>query len=360
MSLWDWFNERREEFRRAGDRERLRLAGLHHEGFVLQETDPDAAYEIFTEASHLAHRLGESWFVFFYDVWRVQALTSYKKDFRNVLDLAVHCVLEARKPVFELHPWRLASFNHLVDAYLGIDPLGHADGIREALDYLGREIDPGPNSHRYVMLGHQRDFALERGALDEARERALEELALTDADDGEHRADWFALPATLDLAWIGWRQGDWEAVADAADRAEELAPVVDQSQGELAEALLWKAVLARRGGDESRARRCGRAAVARMARLRSPPDQHYQDALALFHELGGNLDRAIAVRDRELIGIANRGRLAYECKVRIKRCRLLALRGSLRKEDVSAARAAAARLRRPESYLAEIETIVTG
>jgi hypothetical protein len=360
MDLWGWFNERREDFRRTGDRERMRLVTLHHEGFALQETNPDGSYEIFTEGRNLAKRLDEPWFVYFYDVWRVQALTSYRQDYRNVLELAVHCVLEGRKPAFEHHPWKLAASNHLIDCYLGIDSLGYAEQIREALDYLEEVIEPGPNSHRYVMTRHKRQFALDREALDEARSLALEVLALTDADDEGHRSRWFALPCLLDLAWIAWRQGDWESVAGQVDQAEGLAPRVDQSQAEMAEAQVWQAVLCRRAGEEEGARRYTRAAAGRMSRLRSPAGPRYYDVLSLFFELGGDLERVVKVRDRELEGIADRGRLAYECDVLTKRLKALTRAGRLEEADIAAVRAAAGKLRKPEPYLAKIEAAVKG
>src|SRR5262249_28348885 len=146
--------------RKAGDRERLRLVALHEQGFDCQETDPDRALATFTQARHLADKLAEPWWVLFYDVWRVIAMTSYQHDFRKVLDLAVSCALDTRKPHLRDHPWRLAVYNNLVGAYLGIDPLGYAEQIQETLDYLEKEIPAGPNDHRYVMMGDRREFLM--------------------------------------------------------------------------------------------------------------------------------------------------------------------------------------------------------
>jgi hypothetical protein len=97
------------------------------------------------------------------------------------------------------------------------------------------------------------------------------------------------------------------------------------------------------------------SAAAYRRRLKALPHSNYYDALAEYHELGGDLSTALAVRDRELAGIRDKGRLAYECTVHIKRCRLLARAGQLQATDLAAARAAAGKLRQPLSYLAEIE-----
>jgi hypothetical protein len=360
MGIWDWFFECRGRFARAGDRERFCLTQLHHEGFACQETDPDRSLAIFTEGSRLAERLGEPWWVLFYDVWRVIARTTYQRDFRDVLDLAVRCALDAGKPAFHGHPWRFATFNNLVTVYAGIDPAGYAAEIEKALAYLDREVPPGPGDDRYVMLGKRRSFLMDVGRIDEARQVALDHLALLGEEHHPSSVDWYSVNLLCDLCWISHRAGDWDAVAGYSRQAEEVARRVDEAQGELAESLTWQALLARRDGDEARARRFCRSATARMARLRLPPRPEYFDALALYHEQGGDLAAALRVRDRELEAVRGRGRLADEFTALIKRCRLLAVLGKLAEADLAVAHAAAGKLRRPAPYREEIDRLGTG
>jgi hypothetical protein len=360
MSIWDWFFECVSEFRAAGDEERLRMADLHDQGFALQETDPDRALAAFTEGRQLAERLGESWWALFYDVWRVIALLGYKNDFRSVLDLAVHCALEVRKPHYAGHPWRFAAYNNLIAAYVGIDAEGYAEQIQQALAYLEAELPPEPNDDRYVMLGEKRHFFMATDRFAEAHQVAMTHLSLIDADDDPSNVGWYSVSVNADLCWLSWRLGDWEAVAGYAAATEEVARRVHQSESELAEALLWQAVLARRGGDEETAKRRHRAATARMGRLRRPASDEYFDALVLYHELGENLGLALKVRDRELQTVAGTGQLAYECQAHLKRCRLLARMGRLTDADLQAARAAARTLRKPGKPLAQIERIASG
>src|SRR5439155_25468988 len=104
-----------------------------------------------------------------------------------------------RKPANALHPWRRAIFNHLVRIYTEIDALGHADAIRQALDYLEADIPPGPGSDRYVMLGRRRKFALARGDLDGALEVASRQLALAEEDPEGPRAGWYTVGVHCDL-----------------------------------------------------------------------------------------------------------------------------------------------------------------
>jgi hypothetical protein len=357
MGIWDQYFEHAQRFHLAGDVERMRLTVLHSEGFACQETDPDRTLALFSEGRHLAQRLGEPWFVLFYDVWRVIALLSYKHDFRNVLDLAIQSALEMRKPANALHAWRFAAFNNLVNAYAGIDPEGYDEPIRQALAYLEAEIPPGSNDDRYVMLTHKRRFLADAGRIDEAYRVAEEQLALADTDPNRHNAEWYTIAAHDHLCALCCARGDWDGVAGNAAAVEELAARVDQSQVNLAEALAWRAVLTRRAGDEQTAGHLFHRATARMGRLRRPPTRDYFDALCRYHEAGGDPARALRMRDRELEILKETGQLAYECRVRVERCRLLAQSGQLGEEDRAAAREAARKLKRPEKWLREIEAI---
>src|SRR5688572_25435064 len=143
MSVWDWFHEFEREAWLRKDEERLRLLHYYHQGYQLRDRDPDQAFLLFVEARHLAQRLGQPWMALFYDEWRVTALMHFKRDYRNVLDLAVGGALEARKPQYAAYPGRFGVFDNLIAAYLGIDPAGHADAVAQALDYLEKEVPDG-------------------------------------------------------------------------------------------------------------------------------------------------------------------------------------------------------------------------
>jgi hypothetical protein len=184
---------------------------------------------------------------------------------------------------------------------------------------------------------------------------ALTQVALADTDT--NNADWYSVQVHSALCWLCAELGDWDGVAAHAEITERLARRRGQCETELSEAQLWQAVLARRAGNEPQASRAYRTATARMSRLRTPPSPDFHDALALYFTLAGDLPRAFRVRDRELELIVDRGRLAYECRVRLKRCRLLAQLGQLQEADLAAARLSAAKLRLPEKHFAAIEQL---
>ncbi len=357
MSLWDWFNEFERRAWEQRDRERLRLCQAYHQGYQLREKDPDQAFLIFSEARQLAQQLGEPWMVLFYDEWRVTALLHFKRDYRNVLDLAVQAALEVRKPQYATYEGRFGIFDNLIAAYLGIDPGGYADAVHQAMDYLDKELPREPDSHRYLLLARRRIFCLELDRFDEALEWALKEMALADGDRDRHRAEHFLAFVYCALCHVAAARGDWDNLAGWSETGDAVTRRVGH-QVELAELLAWRAAVARKRGEEEKAMRLARSAAARQKAQRMPPSRGFYEGLCLYHELGGDLPNMLAVRDRELKDVSGWGRFLTEARCRVNRCTLLARMGRPPDEELAAARAAAGKLRDPAPLLAELNKLV--
>src|SRR5262249_60698942 len=119
------------------------------------------------------------------------------------------------------------------------------------------------------------------------------------------------------LCMIAGMRRDWTSLDDWSREGERLARRKDL-QLELCEFLVWEAVVARHGGDEERGRYLLRRAMTRLGRLKMPPDNHFSEALCTYHELAGDLEQALRVREQELERITGRGQLDYECRARIQ------------------------------------------
>jgi hypothetical protein len=158
------------------------------------------------------------------------------------------------------------------------------------------------------------------------------------------------------LCEIAWMRSDWPTLAELAPVGEELARDAGH-QLELAEFLMWQALLARRAGDERRARRHFLQATRRIAQLGMPPDHIYFDALSAFHAAGGETERELAARDAELALLVGNGRWASEVRCRTERCVLLARLGRPLERELAEARDVARNLRRPEAALARLDEI---
>ena len=260
MSAWDWFHEFERNALQKNDRERLRLCQSYHQGYQLREKDPDQAFALFSEARHLAQQLGESWMVLFYDEWRMTALLHFKRDYRNVLDLAVQAALEVRKPQYATYSGRFGIFDNLIAAYLGIDPGGYADAVLQAMDYLDKELPQEPESHRYLLCARRRIFCLEQDRYDEALDWALKELALADSDRDRSRGpSIFRYLSTALCVEIAAARGEWDNLEEWSAAGDTVTRRVGH-QVELSELIAWRAVVARRRGEEEKAMRLARSA----------------------------------------------------------------------------------------------------
>ena len=353
MDVWTWVNHYREEARRAGDAERVRMTLIQREAYAYREMEPPRMMAMLQEGRALAQRLREPWWVLFFEFWRTEAIIHYLGDFTPLLDQAVATALEARKPLYDQHPLRFAIYGHLTAAYLYIDPRGYQQEIETALADLEKML-PDIVEERYIFLGRRCTLAEELGRLDEAVAINDRSLALLDGYPNplHHQIGYHATACRLHQ-----RRGDWTALAACATTGEALARRKPAKRA-LAKFLLWRALWSRHEGDEEQARRLWRSATAQMARLGAPPGESYYDALCAYHELGGNLAGALKVRNRHLAELQGKGMLSTECDAHIKRCRLLATMGRLGAADLAAARAAAMRLRAPAHYLEQIENVV--
>jgi hypothetical protein len=358
MSVWDWIEEFAAEASASGDEERLKLWQAQMKAFGHGKENPDAMLAALDEGRALARQLNESWWVLHFDHWRLQALLHYKLDYREVLDLAVQATLEARKPQYAQLPQRICLHEDLIYAYLGIDPLGNADAIRRALDYMRTEVTEDLDC-RYCVQNCRTEFALLCGQLQEAEESARLTLTMADEDVKRSTAEHHAAYAHCDLCEIAHRRQDWDALREWAAEGEALARRTEEHL-KVAEFLLWQAFLARLEGDEEAASRRQRQALARSRRVKALPGTNFYNILSAFHERGGELERALAVRDLELKRLQDKGRLHDECRCRVKRCRLLAQMGRPLDEELAAAEQAARKLRDPAPHLAELERIARG
>ena len=352
----DWIVARQRAYLEAGDKERAFLSDGWNRAFKYRETDPDHAIQLFYEARQLAEQLEEPWWMMTADHWRLSALMHFKKDYRPVVELAVQNVLLAAKTENAAFPGKLMIYSDLAAAYSGVDPQGYADEVRKTLAYLDAELPRESNSDRYLVQGIEREFHMGLGDLQAARNAVSRTMALASSDPRQRRAVHFSVFNFSALCWIAYQENDWRGVAEYAEAGEECARVVGH-QMELCEFLAWQAAVARQAKDEQRARRLYMNASASMNRLHMPPDREYPDAIAAFHELAGDTDKALQLRNWELVRIEDMGRFAYECEIHLKRCRLLKQRGGLQAEDLEGARKAAAKLRKPEKTSAEIDKL---
>jgi hypothetical protein len=354
MGLYDWIQAYRSDAGASNDSEALRMLALYHAGKGLAATDPQRGLALLGEARALAVRRREPWWPLHIDHWRLQLLLHYLRDVSRALDLAVQAALEVRKPAYDHFPQRVCLQEDLIYAYLFSDPVGYADLIGQALDYM-REQTAEDLDCRHCIQSCTTEWHMRCGRLDEAEASARRSLQLADGPSQAHPAS----GALSDLCYLDHLRGGWNALQGHAEAGEEAARQANRPAA-VSEFLLWRAVAARQQGDEHQAQRLMRKAASRAGRLGAAPSLTFYDALRAFHTLGGDLNAALAARGRELEALAGKGQWFQECRARMDRCRLLRRIGRPLDVELAAAREAASRLRRPGPALEELKRIEGG
>jgi hypothetical protein len=359
MTLSEWLRDEAISARKEGDPDRIRMMDSYNNAFALRETDPDGAFAAFTEGQQIARRRNEPWWVLYYEKYRIDALMHFKRDYRQVVDMAVQCVLDLNKPGNAAYPGRVGIWDSLLAAYLGVDAEGYAEPIQEAIDTLDREIPEGPSSDRYLLLARKNVFALERNRYRDAYDSCMAELQLASGDTDQSRGAHYATFVFCELCEVGASAQKWEQVGRWAKAAAELAEVVGH-HCERAEAIAWQAVVALQAGKTDEAAQLLQSATTTAAGLGMPPNRGYFEALFTYRLLGRDLPGALDVREEELRSIENCGRLLRECRLHIQRCTILARLCRLRPEHLEVARAVAGHLRLPGPHLEQLSKFAVG
>ena len=358
MGFQEWVRDYLAKARAAGDKERLRLPLIYLEAYGHHETDPDRMLALLDQGRLLAKKLGEPWWVLFFDFCRTEVLLHDKMNYTHLLDHVVRTALEARKPLYAQHPLRFAALGHLAAVYLYTDPRGYAAEVRAALAHLQAEL-PDIRQEHYVLVSRQCLFAEALGRLEEAIALGEKGQAMLEGDPNPENALHHRAGGYRDLCRLYFRRGDWQALGEAAAAGEEAARQ-RQAKKPLAELLLWRAVWLRHEGDAEEAQRLCRRARSLMGRLGARPPENFIPARAAYHEQGGNLTTALRVRGRQLEQTVGRGMTAAECECHIERCRLLARLGRPLDGEMAAARQAASRSRASDFYLGRLDRIAAG
>jgi hypothetical protein len=294
-----------------------------------------------------------------YEKFRLDALMHFQRDFREVLEAAMHLTSELAAPTFADLPEPYAITDTLLSAYLGIDAAGYPETIRETLTQREALVALEPCAARYLLLARRRQFAIEEERWEDADDLVQRELDLASHDPQAERAMHFSVFAYTSLCRLAHRRGADDLLVQSAERAGELAQRCGHACEE-AEAVAWLAFAARRNRREDDAQRALRQATGQMQHLGMTPGPGYFQAQAAFHEERGHFEAALQVRERELHALRDCNRRLYECRTHIERCRLLARLGQPLNEAMEQALSAATQLRCPDRYVDELEMIQTG
>lgn len=358
MTWWEWVADFQRRASEARDAERMRLASLLHRAYGLRERDPGRFLALCADGRRLAQRLREPWWTLGFRAAVVQELVHFARDFRRAPEEAVAAVLEARKPQYDGCPLRTLLYLDLIAVHFCTDPDGCAGSIEESFCAVERDADKDLSSRLHV-LNLRRWCAEQARRADDHYGAAQRVLAAIAENPGDGAAVHYSTFVYNALCHVNYAHAEWQELREAAGLAEEASRRMG-NRVELSQACLWQAVAAFRSGDSLRARRLQRQGSRIVEELGIPPPDGLFTALSLCHEQTGQLEEALAVRNRELELVHRQGRTISEVYCHRQRCRLLADLGRLSAADLDAARAAALRLRFPAPHLAELNRQTDG
>ena len=167
---WDEFNRRADAWQRAGDTERFRLVELHQESYRYRETKAERKLELLTQERDEARRLGEPWWVLFFEHSRLGTLTADLHDFARVDASGGGAAGPLQRPgrAGALPSDRCPDAG--LYAFLQVDPVGHRRDLEEGFAYLDAEVPEGPGTARYVFDYRRGEYLCETERWEEACE----------------------------------------------------------------------------------------------------------------------------------------------------------------------------------------------
>jgi len=322
----------------------------HH--YDLRLSDPEAAVKGMMQARDMAEAAGDGRSMVFMSHWILQTLLWDLRELTRTYDLAVKSALEARKPQYQDMMEHICTQEDLISTYLGLDPVGYADMIEEAIEYMRTEIT-GPLQCRYCLQDLRCSFQTETNRLDQAEVSANEYLASTE-DAREHR-DHHRAAAYARLCDIAYRQGRWEDLLNYAQLGESHARRSRSLIYTVCYMLACQALAHRKLGNEKEAESYYRQATSRASRTKLVMPREYFDVLCLYHEAEGDLQAAWGIRERELEALRGKGQNFWEAHCRIERCRLLHHMGKSVEEEAAQARQLIQAFKAPETLLRALE-----
>lgn len=215
--IWDWY----EEYCETIDDD-LKYGQRHMEMLEwfdeAREGDDDPAYSLdcLKKARRIAQSLKEEVFVLWCDVWMAQDYSDLG-EVKKERDLLTDAALRARDPKYDGTPQQMMANVMLVNNLATSDPLGYAEEIDEAAEYV-RSTCGSVSEHSLRILGGVASLAIAQRdwVRAEAVIRAVQETAATIMPDdlwavGYYRAkmacvqqDW---PKMLESADQGLREG---------------------------------------------------------------------------------------------------------------------------------------------------------
>ncbi|GAB5493460.1 MAG: hypothetical protein Phog2KO_36750 [Phototrophicaceae bacterium] len=281
----------------------------------LRESDPDEALRRLNKIRDEAiDKQNDEWRLIA-EHWRTQIYMNWKKDFITANRLAVEATVEARQEKYRQYQEYVCVHNDLLLVYKGIDPVGYAKEIKEAIDLTIGLTTPDMSCH-YCMHRDIIDHHIHIGEEDIAREKNDEFFAMT--QNQPH----YRLQSLDHYCYFMFDSQNWSDLRDVTQAGTQLA-------GELKDESAWidfkcyemialfhleKPELAQKVHD---------IVQYRVGTLKMVQGYNYYYLTCIYQELQGNLADAIRIIKEYIQTLKGSGRPYWESKAQLELIRLL-------------------------------------
>ncbi|MDQ7026888.1 MAG: hypothetical protein Q9P44_15170 [Anaerolineae bacterium] len=353
VDLWGWFHASLHNARMNGDTERQKYNEFAYRGWAYRRTaQPDEAFMVFEQGETLAKKLGDPCWELFFQYWCAEMLFYHKVDQQAALDYAIRVATRAYKEQYLGCPIRSRVYFVIADIYYAIDFFSYQDKIRDMLDYLQNDV---PMDHDTDLRArHMRaEFEMEFDRFDVAK--SLVEQYMPDAQGNDFRMR----SGYNMLRRIAYAKGYVQMALDYSLETEKYA-IHTQSQGIIASQKLWQAVYHKRLGNDTIARICHLNGIDLHERYALPSWPGYYDSLCEYLEVNGEVDRALAIRKKQLEEMETHHSIYNESVSHLDYCRLLGRLGKPIDKALKIARDISQRMSNPDLFLSRLQKIQDG
>lgn len=232
--------------------------------------------------------------------------------------------------------------NDLLLVYKGIDPVGYAKEIKDAIDLTIDMTTPDMSCH-YCMNRDLVDYHLYLGEVDLAQEQCTKFFAMTE----NHRH--YRIEAYEQLCYFTKQREEWSDLLQIAQAGAQLAGQSNDESSWIA--LKCYEMIALYQLDKiEQAEKSYNLIQYKVTTLKMVQGYNYYHLTSLYQELQGNLQEAITILQEYIKTLDNTGRPYWECRAYLELIRLLKLSGKSYERAVESFKQVAQKLRKPSQF----------
>lgn len=280
-----------------------------------RESDPDESIRLLTKIRDEAIEKNNPEWRLIAEHWRTQVYINWKKDYNSASRFAVEAAIESRQPEYQPYREYICVQNDLLLVYKGIDPLGYADEIKEALDLTINMTSPDMACHFCLNRGLI-DYHKYVGADETAREQCAKFFAMT------YQEPHYRVQAYEQMAEFAYEDKIWDDLHSLAEQGTSLAGEQDDESAWI-DLKSYEMIALYHLGKIEEAQKAHDLIQYRVNTLKMVQGYTYYRLMADYQEAQGNLQSALQIIDDYISTLKDTGRPYWECKAQLERIRLL-------------------------------------